>query len=809
MSDPLHPLTSDDLHRVADPSSYGFETTAEVEPSPVALGQDVALEALQFGVSIDAPGHNVFVLGAPGSGKATFIRQMLSQIAREGHTPSDWCYVFNYEDPREPRALTLPPGRARPFQADMRELVQALRRSIPEALQSEDVTTQREKTLRSRSEEASAVMKQLHDDLVQDEHVALIGEKDAQVVAAAQGGEAIDDARYEALPENIQQTIDEHLSEAGKRVSAAQRQVHELGRQAQEEVRKLHDKVVGTLVRRRIERLRGDYRGVASVVEYLDQVVEDIVRHASRFVPGDGPVPHELAAALRISAPEDFFQRYEVNALVCRDPDSGVPVVEVANPNLRNLFGRTEGQLRLGIMVTDFTRIVPGATHRANGGFLILQARELLSSPFAWPTLKRTLRTRELRPADPASELGMSVSDSLEPEPIPARMKVVVVGEPYLYYLLRNLDGEFAELFKVKVDFTPWMERTLQAERQYAGFIANQCETHELPHFSAPAVARIVEEASRLAGDQTKLTTRFRKVTDLLREAAYHASTVDRAVVDSGDVDAALAARDRRNQRPYRELLDLIRRGTLGFDPTGQAVGQLYGIALIQPEEEPFGRPIRVMASAFLGTGGVVNIEREARLSGPIHNKGFLVLSGYLGSQFARHRPLMLSASLSFDQLYEEVEGDSASVAELVALLSAVGGVPLKQGIGVTGALNQEGLVLPVGGVTQKVEGFFNACAQVGPDGKQGVVIPKSNLENLTLNAEVRAAVEEGRFRVWAVDRVDQVWPILAEMPAGVEDAEGRFVEGSVHARVADQLDKWAEQWPTFGSSDGPGSKEG
>jgi predicted ATP-dependent protease len=386
---------------------------------------------------------------------------------------------------------------------------------------------------------------------------------------------------------------------------------------------------------------------------------------------------------------------------------------------------------------------------------------------------------------------------------------VVVVGEPYLYYLLRNVDSEFAELFKVKVDFSPWMARTLETEREYAGFIANQCTTHELPDFSAPGVARVVEEASRLAGNQTKLTTRFRKVTDLLREAAYHARVADRAVVDAADVDTALAARDRRNLRPYRELLDLIRRGTLGFDPAGQAVGQLYGIALLQPEEEPFGRPIRVMASAFLGTGGVVNIEREASLSGPIHNKGFLVLSGYLGSQFARHRPLILSASLSFDQLYEEVEGDSASVAELVALLSAIGGVPLHQGIGVTGALNQEGLVLPVGGVTQKVEGFFDACREVGLDGNQGVVLPKSNLENLTLNAEVRSAVDEGRFRVWAVDRVEQVWPILAGLPAGEEDAEGRFSEGSVHARVADQLDEWADGWRAFGSSGGPGGEEG
>ena len=802
MSDPTQPLASTDLHRGADASAYGFETTADLQPLSAALGQTDALEALQFGLSIEAPGHNVFVLGAPGSGKATFVRQIVTQAARAHSTPPDWCYVFNFEEPRSPHALPLPPGRARSFQTDMHELVEDLRRSIPEALQSEEVAAQRERALKSRGDEASALMKELHDELVDNEHVALIGDKEARVLVPARGGEAIDEAHYEALPADARQTIDEHLAAAGKRVSAVQRQVHTLGRLAHEEVRRLHDRVVGTLVRHRIEALRQDYAELPDVVGYLGRVADDVVLHANRFLPGDNPLPEELAAVLRASPPEEFFRRYDVNALVCRDPDSGAPVVEAPDPNPKTLFGRTEGQLRLGIMVTDFTRIVPGATHRANGGFLILETRELLSSPFVWPLLKRTLRTRELRPADPASELGMSIADSLEPLPIPARMKVVLVGEPHLYYLLRNLDSEFAELFKVKVDFGPWMERSLDAERQYAGFIANQCETHDLPHFSAGAVARLVEEASRLAGDQTKLTTRFRKVTDLLHEATYHARAADRTTVAAEDVETALAARDRRNQLPHRELLDLIRRGTLAFHPVGEAVGQLFGIALIQPEDEPFGRPIRVMASAFLGTGGVVNIEREAELSGPIHNKGFLVLSGYLGDQFARHRPLILSASLSFDQLYEEVEGDSASVAELVALLSAIGEVPLKQGIALTGALNQDGLVLPVGGVTQKVEGFFDACRQVGLDGTQGVVLPRSNQQNLTLNAEVRAAVDEGLFRVWTVDRVEQVWPILADLPAGVEEEPGRFTEGSVHARVAARLGEWAEQWRAFGSGD-------
>jgi predicted ATP-dependent protease len=804
----LRPLAPSELHQLADPDSFDFETTAEIEPSGAALGQAEALEALEFGLSIDAPGHNVFVLGPPGSGRLTFVRQTLASRVGETETPPDWCYVFNFDEPRHPRVLEVPPGQARTLQEDMQELVRDLQRSVPEALRSKDVAGRRQAILSGRGKQASELMDELRAQLEADEFVALIGDLDAQIVVPARGGEPIDREQLSGLSEEYRRTIHEHVEAASQRVQSTQREVHEIGRLAREQVSELHEQVAQNLVRHRLRHLREKYGAVDAVTGYLDVVADDMVRHATRFA-AEAEDESDPLGPLRVAGREDFFRRYAVNALVCRTPESGTPVVEVPNPNLKNLFGHVEGQVRFGIMVTDFTRIAPGALHRANGGYLILHAQELLSRPLAWPALKRALRTSELSPADAAAELGLAVSDSLEPDPIPARLKVIMIGEPQLYYLLRHLDAEFGDLFKVKVDFRPWMERTPDAEREYATFLATQCATHELPPFDAEAVARVVEEGSRLAGNQTKLTTRFREVKDLALEAAHRAVSAGQDAVGARAIDEALEARERREARPYREILDLIHRGVLDFRPFGEAVGQLYGIGLLGLGERPFGRPIRVMASAFLGTGGVVNIEREARLSGPIHNKGFLVLSGYLGQQFARNVPLILSASLSFDQLYEEVEGDSASAAELFGLMSAIGDIPLKQGIAVTGALNQEGIVLPVGGVTEKVEGFFAACQQVGMSGEQGVVLPRRNVEHLTLPREIRDAAAEGRFHVYAVDRVEEAWPILAGMEAGTPDADGAYPVDSVHGRVTAQLEAWAERWHEFGRGEQSGEEGG
>jgi predicted ATP-dependent protease len=635
--------------------------------------------------------------------------------------------------------------------------------------------------------------------------VALVGGDEGFTVMPARGGEVLSPEGYETLPEPLHQTVDEHLLEARKRLADLHRKMQKLNRDAQAHVLELHREVTLSVVAPRVAALREEYADEPEILAYLDRVEQDVLGHAVRFLMEDEATPPFL-----FSPDEDFFRRYEVNPVVVHAPGSGAPVVEEANPTLRNLLGHVGGQLRFGVLVTDFTRIVPGALHRANGGYLVLGAREVLSHPFVWSALKRTLRTGELRPGDPGAELGLAAPESLEPRPIPAQVKVVLVGEPELYYLLRALDPDFERLFKGKVDFAPRTSRTAEAERACAAFAASTCGRLGMPPLNAGAVARLVEEGSRLAGDQTKLSTRLSQIEDLLVESAGAAEGAE--VVTASHVDAALAAKAARERRPERELLELIERGMLAFEPRGEQVGQIHGIALLGTGAEPIGRPIRVLATAFLGAEGVVNIEREAKLAGPIHTKGFLVLSGYLGRHFARTHPLVLSANLSFDQLYEEVEGDSASAAELYALVSAIGGVPLRQGIGVTGAINQEGLLLPVGGVTHKVEGFFAACERRGLTGEQGVLLPRRNVDNLVLRKHVRDAVEAGGFHVWAVDRFEEGWPIVCGMEAGEADGEGCFPEGTVYAAAQTQLASWAEQLERFGggvSEDGARSRRG
>ncbi len=805
MTDP-HRLPAEALHRRCDPGTLGFGDTGELDPLVGALGQADAMDALDFGVSVPSRGYNLFVAGRPGSGRTTMVRRVLQERAAHRPPPPDWCYVFNFREPRKPRALRLPSGRGPGLQADMEWLLSELRHAIPVALDSDDVAGRRAQLFQERARQAGAALAELRKEVEDDPLVAMVGGTEGLLVVPARGGEPLNRESFEDLPEEVRAATENRVRETADRLFQVQRRTVELQREARERAEELHREVVRSVVGHRVAMLKDRYRDADGVEGYLEEVAGDVVRHFHRFARGEpdddgGEETGVFPEAFLGTAQEDFFRRYGVNPLIHpagpgNGGEGGVPVVEEPNPTLRNLLGRIEGQVRFGFMVTDLTRIVPGALHGANGGYLVLEAAEVLSRPFAWSALKRTLQTGELRPGDAGEEVGVPTVASLEPAPIPLDLKVVLVGEVGLFHFLQGVDPDFAELFKVKVDFGPHMPRTPESERDFGRFIGDRCREEGLPHFDAPAVARIIDEAARRAGDRTKLTTRFRDVLDLVHEAAHLAdgSGAGRGagVVGAEAVEAALAARDRRNRRPHRELLELIDRGIIAFQPEGEGVGQLYGIALNALGEELFGRPIRVMASAYLGTGGLINIEREASLAGPLHTKGFLVLSGYLGRRFAGAHPLVLSASLSFDQLYEEVEGDSASVAELYALMSAIGEVPLRQGVAVTGALNQEGIVLPVGGVTEKVEGYFDACSRAGLTGEQGVILPRRNVGNLMLREDVRTAVDEGRFHVWAVDRVEEGWPILAGRPSGEVEEDGSWTDGSVNRAVAERLALWA-----------------
>lgn len=784
-------LAANELHRICDPKSLGFTTTTEVEPLSGALGQEEAMEALAFGVSVASKGYNIFALGQAGSGRRTFIMKALETRAEMEPTPASWCYGFNFADPRHPLALKLPPGKAKLLKARLDALIADLKRVIPQVLEAEDVSNRRSAIFEDRGKVASAGMEAFRKDVEDNPMVALIGQQDGVVVVPAKDGEPLDQDGFSALTEEERAATEEQVREASKALFNVQRKMHALQVEAETLAEDLHRQVTKSVVSHRFSMLKEFHEESPEVVKHLDAMASDVVENWIQFTPGameegEGGGPAKNA---------DFMNRYTVNPFVARDRHAGAPVIMETNPSSISLLGRVEGQVRHGVMVTDFTRIAPGALHRANGGYLVLHAEEILSQPRAWAALKRTLRTREIQPADPAGDMGLVVTEALEPRPVPLSVKVILIGEPRTYYMLREADPEFDELFKVKVDFTPRMNRTPDTEMGYASFVAARCKKEDLPPFEATAVAAVVEEGSRLAGDQGKLSTRFRAVRDLVREAAHIGITEKAEVVTRGHVEKALLERFIRNNRPHREMLDLIHRGVYSFNPRGEKIGQIHGIGLIQISDEAFGRPIRVMCSAYLGAEGLINIEGEAQMSGRIHNKAFLVLTGYLGRTFARSKPILLSASLSFDQLYEEIEGDSASAAELYALLSAVSSVPMRQDICITGAINQDGTILPVGGVTEKIEGVFAAFEQIGLTGSQGVIVPRANIPNLTLRRKVRSAVEEGKFHIYAIEHVEEGWPILAGLEAGEMRSDETFPDGTVHQRVARQLDEFLKEW--------------
>ncbi len=804
-------LRPEQLRQACEPASLGFETTAELEPLREAIGQDLAMRAVRFGLDVDHPGYNVFALGLPGSGRATMIRQLLEDRARNEPPGSDWCYVFNFEAPREPHALRVPAGRAPELRNDIDAMLRYLRASLPKALQSEEFRKERDDIAERAMERQRDMIEAFQTRIENERNVALVQTPAGFVVAPALANEPLDEKRFKELPEATQQEIMEQRRQLDKAFGEVQRRIREAEQNAHRQLADLQRSVAHSVVAHRVGELKSRWEAVPEVLRHLNRLAEDIVKNAELFAdsaPEPGPItlPGPDLPSLEL---EDPLSRYRVNVIVCHSPEAGAPVVEEKSPTYHNLIGSIEHRVQFGTMVADFSNITAGAIHKANGGYLILDAADVLRQPIAWVALKNSLRTQSIRLEEIMEYTSVLAMTTLKPQPIPLKCRVILIGDPYTYHLLHAYDDEFSELFKVKADFSPYMERDSGAERGYGEFIAARCDEESLPPFEATAVARVVEFGSRMAAHQRRLSTRFGAIGDLVREAGFFARVAQRDTVALQDVVRAIEEREGRVNRAERELLNLIEEDTLTVEPRGAKVGQLYGLAVLYAAEHAFARPIKIEASAFMGTSGVVDIEREVRLGGPLHNKGVLVLSGYLGDLFAQDHPLILSASLSFDQLYEEVEGDSASAAELYALVSAIAGVPLRQGVAITGALNQKGDIQPIGGVTTKIEGFYRACVRRGLTGEQGVIIPARNLSNLVLADELVEAVGAGQFHVWPIREVEQGWEILAGIPAGTRGVGGRFPEDSVYGRAAVRLWRWAQNWREFGRPKREGRQPG
>lgn len=792
-----NPLAPDALRRICRPEDLPFESTADLEAMEEIVAQDRAVQAITFGVGIRSAGFNLFALGPPATGKATAIRRFLSQEAAKLPTPPDWCYVNNFADPHQPRAIRLPPGRARVFRNDCERLIEDFKTGIPKAFETEAYEQQKNAIVQAAEKEQSRELEGLKER-VEARGFGLAKTPSGLVAVPILRGKPLDAETLKTLDEPAQQEFQARHEAVGSDVTTTLRRIREIEKDSKARLEALDREVASSVVGHLIDEIKEKYGDTPDILAHFDAMREDVIEHADVFrrAASGQAGPMEVLALAQLG--RDPFDRYRVNVLVDHADGDGAPVVVEPHPTCGNLLGRIEHRAHMGALFTDFLMVKAGALHRATGGFLVVEALELLKQYFSWDPLKRTLKNKRIKIEEPGEQFRMVSTVTLEPEPIPLEVKVVLVGSPWLYYLLYTYDPEFAELFKVKVDFAGHVDRTPENVLAFARILATACREEGLRPFDRGGVAKLVEHSSRMVEDQERLSTSFGEMLDVAREASFLAERSGHNRVTIGDVTAAIRARIFRSNRIEELLQDLILEGTLLIDTQGAVVGQVNGIAIIPLGDYMFGKPSRITARTFLGRGGIVDIEREAKTGGRIHSKGVLILSGYLGGRYAGQAPLSMSASLAFEQIYEEVEGDSASSAELYAILSSLSGLPIKQGLAVTGSVNQRGEVQAIGGVNAKIEGFFDVCKARGLTGEQGVLIPASNVRNLMLREDVIEVVREGKFHICSVRTIDEGIALLTGVPAGEPQPDGSYPEGTVNFLVQKRLRELAEQARSF-----------
>jgi len=792
----------DALRWRCDPVELGFASTADLPADEQVIGQGRAVRALRFGLGIEQQGYNIFVSGPSGTGRSTYARAEVEGVARDRPVPSDWCYVRNFASAGEPIAISLPPGRGRAFRHDMEELIAEVREGVRRAFASEVYEKQRAEILKKYEQSIGEIWQALEEQargkglMLQRTPTGIV------TVPADLQGHPVPEETFRQLPEQDRTRLTNSMRELGDLINEALRKVRTLEREGRDALRDLERKVAQYMIDAPIARLREQYAEFPKVVTFLGAAEQDMLEHVSEIATDRD---EEAPGAPRLELPlprRDPTARYQVNLLVDHSETKGAPVIVEGNPTYYNLIGKAEYRAEFGALVTDLTMIKPGALHRANGGYLILQARDVLTSPFAYEGLKRALRGREIRIEPLGDALGMLPTATQRPEPIPVDVKVVLIGTPDLYHLLYQLDEEFEKLFKIRADFDIVMDRTPETQHEYARGIAAICRKCGVCNFDASAVAGVIEYSARLAASQDKLSTRFNEVVEIVFEAAAWASQQGRALATREDVRRAIEEKALRSNLVEEKIREMISRGQLLIDTEGTVVGQINGLSVLQLGDYAFGQPSRITARAFVGGRGVVNIERETQMSGRIHSKGVFVLSSFLASRFAQEHPLSLSASVTFEQLYSDVDGDSASSTELYALLSELAGLPIEQGIATTGSVNQRGEMQPIGGVNEKIEGYYYVCKAKGLTGRQGVIIPHQNVRDLMLRDEVVAAVRDDRFHVWAVRNTDEGIEILTGTEAGAPDDAGVYPAGSVNGRVAARLAELARRYREFGNGE-------
>ena len=786
-------LKPQQLKKQHDFKELEFETTADIPPLEGILGQERASRAMDFGLKVERPGYNIYVAGLNGTGRSSYAKSIVQSLAKDKPVPLDWCYVYNFEDPDQPMALSMPAGVGTRLKEDMNRLIEHLKKEIPKAFSGEDYNKRKAKVIQDFQEKTSQLMEDLNRTA---KEYGFEFKKSAGGFASVPliDGRPISEEEYRNLDTETLKEIETRNEQLQMRAVEVFNGVKDLELKAQDAIKELDADIAMNSVGYGIGEMKAKYRecNCTEILDFFDGVQKDIIENVDDFKGKEESQETEIPWIAK-GRKKDITFKYRINLLVDSSKLDHAPVIIETYPTYYNLVGKVEYENQLGVLTTNFTRIKAGALHRANGGYLIVQAKDVLSNSYPWEALKRALKTGEIAIENIAEQTGMVATSSLRPRPIPLDVKIIVIGSYEIYNLLYNLDEDFKKLFKVKADFDIEMDRDAEHIYRVAAFISKHCREQGLRHFDRSAVTRIVEYSSRLADHQNKLSTRFNEIVEIIYEADTWAGMEGAGYVTGDHVTKAIQEKVYRSNKYEKKIHEYIKDGTILIDTEGVVTGQVNGLSVLDLGEYSFGRPSRITAVAYAGKKGVINVEREVKMSGSIHDKGVLILGGYLGDKFAQRAPLSLTASIAFEQSYGGVDGDSASSTELYAILSTLADVPIKQGIAVTGSVNQRGEIQPIGGVNQKIEGFFRVCREKGLTGDQGVMMPHQNVDNLMLDDEVIAAVSEGRFHIYPVRTIEEGIQILTGMPAGTIGEDGSYPEGTLYHRVQQKLETFSK----------------
>lgn len=788
----IRELNYKELNNICSLRCLKFKNTSQLIPLDDIIGQDRAVAALEFGLKIKTRGYNIFMSGTTGTGKTSYAQSFIKKIAENQNIPDDWCYVYNFDKSNEPMAINLPAGFGKILQKDMEEFVKILQSEIPKIFDSEDYEKEKSSIMKNYQKKKNELLEQLNIDAEKHGFKVKSTSNGIYFLPIIEG-KAISEKEYGDLSEDVKHEINERSNHIQIETIEIIKKIKSVEREAEDKLEEWDSKMALLSVGVHIDDLKEKYKDYKKIIAYLEKVQENILDNLDDFREEEYTDEQQFIIPWIKKSEESIIDKLVVNVLIDNSELDGAPVIVDFNPTYYNLLGKLEYENEFGNMTTDYTMIKAGLFHKANGGYLILQTKDVLSNIQSWEILKRTIRTREIVLENMKEQMGLVAVSTLKPEPIPLDIKVVLVGNEMLYQLLYEYDEDFKKLFKIKADFDDEMDRNEENIMKTARFITSFCERERTLHFNKAAVAKVVEYSSRLVEHQDKLSTRFNDVVEILSEACAYAQIDDAKLVGAEHVKKAVKEKVYRSNKYDKKLVELMQDGTIIIDTQNEVVGQINGLTIIDMGEYSFGKPSRITVNTFMGESGIVNIEREVEMSGTSHSKGVLILSGYIGQKYAQDIPLALSASLCFEQLYGGIDGDSASSAELYAILSSLAEVAIKQYIAVTGSVNQKGEIQPIGGATCKIEGFFEICKLRGLDGKHGVIIPYQNIKNLVLNDEVIDAVKNNKFHIYPVKTIDEGIEILTGKKFGQKNSKGQYPKGSINYLVYNKLKKFAE----------------